>query len=123
MSNNHTAVIRCGKYGSIHFDSGMVINYPAYHYNSQDRVIDPTGGGNSYLGGFITGLQRTNDINIASVYGNVAAGCAIEQIGMPDFDVVAFKWNGKTLEERVRYYVETYNINLTSEEVLSKLKY
>lgn len=121
LGTSHKALIRCGKYGSIYKENGNIINLPAYHYKSQNNVRDPTGGGNTYLGGFSLAFAKTKDFKIASVCGNIAAGCAIEQVGLPNYDVKSHKWNGLSFRERLQSYIDTYELNITAEEVLSKL--
>ncbi|KAI4091306.1 MAG: hypothetical protein LQ344_004165 [Seirophora lacunosa] len=47
------------------------------------NVVDPTGAGNAFLGGFAIGLQETSDPVRAARYGTVAASFALEQPGLP----------------------------------------
>lgn len=118
ISPHHSCVLRCGKMGSValssrdnHSQMRQVIHYPAYHSVSPDKVLDPTGGGNSYLGAFCLGYSLTQDLHIASVCGNIAAGCVIEQVGIPHFNRNTRKWNGLTLAQRINHYLQTYRIS------------
>ena len=45
------------------------------------EVVDVTGAGNAYCGGFLVGLERTGDPHQAGCYGAVAASLALEQFG------------------------------------------
>lgn len=45
------------------------------------RIIDQTGAGNAYCGGFLVGWSRTRDLRIASCYGAISASFALENIG------------------------------------------
>lgn len=45
------------------------------------RVTDPTGAGDAFCGGFLAGMQRTNDPLEAAMYGNVSASLKIEGSG------------------------------------------
>lgn len=88
---------------------------PAYHGSSSAKVIDPTGGGNTFLGGFGVGLLEENDYGMtrweyAAVWGSVAASFAIEQIGMPKISWEGEKelWNGEAVKERVEKFLGTY---------------
>lgn len=45
------------------------------------RIIDQTGAGNAYCGGFLVGWHRTGDLLDASCYGAVSASFALEYIG------------------------------------------
>ncbi|CAF9931381.1 MAG: Ribosome bioproteinsis protein [Heterodermia speciosa] len=47
------------------------------------KIVDPTGAGNAYLGGFAIGLLGSSDLVTAAKYGTVAASFALEQIGLP----------------------------------------
>ncbi|KAJ5533842.1 hypothetical protein N7527_000096, partial [Penicillium freii] len=49
------------------------------------KVVDPTGAGNAFLGGYAIGyLQGMGNILEAACYGSVAASFALEQVGMPE---------------------------------------
>ncbi|KAF2207547.1 hypothetical protein CERZMDRAFT_88396 [Cercospora zeae-maydis SCOH1-5] len=81
---------------------------PAYHSDSS-RVVDPTGGGNGFLGGLAVGLVRTGfDVVEAARWGSVAASFTIEQVGMPVLtpaaDDRAEMWNGVNVLERLAEY-------------------
>ena len=62
-------------YQSSKHDSGLTVPHP--------KIIDPTGAGNAFLGGYAIGLQETSDFVQAASYGTVAASFALEQIGLP----------------------------------------
>ncbi|MCY4147159.1 MAG: PfkB family carbohydrate kinase [Chloroflexi bacterium] len=47
------------------------------------EVIDQTGAGNSYCGGFVVGWQRENDTAAAGCYGAAAASFTLEHVGCP----------------------------------------
>lgn len=78
---------------------------PAYHGSSPDKVVDPTGGGNGFLGGFAVGLVRAKDVVEAAIWGAVSASFAIEQVGvptlMPGEGAGHERWNGVVVEERI----------------------
>ena len=73
------------------------------------KVVDPTGGGNAFLGGYCMGLlsdpvpDRT-PFEQGAIYGSVAASFAIEQVGMPKLtrtsDGQEF-WNGVSVDDRL----------------------
>lgn len=129
ISPHHTCLLRCGKMGSValsnrshHTQKRQMIHYPAYHSASPEKVIDPTGGGNSYLGAFCLGYSLTQDLHIASICGNIGAGCIIEQVGIPEFDYTTRKWNGLSLADRINHYLHTYKISrYTSLDVYKRL--
>jgi sugar/nucleoside kinase (ribokinase family) len=104
-------VVRSGKEGCYIARSGgdrRSCWLPAYHTN-QSKVIDPTGGGNGFLGGLAVGLVRTNfDVVEAARWGSVAASFTIEQVGMPQLTPAAAGatelWNSVSVEERLREF-------------------
>jgi sugar/nucleoside kinase (ribokinase family) len=46
-----------------------------------DEIVDQTGAGNTYCGGFVVGWCRHHDLVMAGCYGAVAASFALETIG------------------------------------------
>lgn len=109
---NALMVLRCGAQGAVILTKSNTVKwYPAYHENG-DSVIDPTGGGNSFLGGFALGLvEKDPSIRKAAIYGNVAAGLAIEQIGLPKLSHSngIELWNGQSISSRIQTYNEKLN--------------
>ena len=100
-----TAVFRCGKHGCLVSDRSMLQWLPAYH-QTNDKVVDPTGGGNAFCGGFCAGwVQSGGNVVTAAMYGNIAASFVIEQFGLPvlEYDTDE-KWNGDTVKERELKY-------------------
>lgn len=128
IASQNSCVLRCGKHGSVALSSKdpgsgkrSVFHYPAYHELTPESVQDPTGGGNSYLGGFCLGYSMTKDLQIASICGNIAAGCVIEQLGVPNYDKQTRRWNGLTLQQRLRHYIDVYKIDFAAEYVYNQL--
>jgi hypothetical protein len=100
-------VVRCGKDGCVVSRQEMRTWMPAYH-QSAEKVVDPTGGGNGFLGGLAIGLVRGGQSGIANLveaatWGSISASFAIEQVGMPTLghDGVRETWNGVVVEERL----------------------
>ncbi|KAL8657454.1 MAG: hypothetical protein Q9226_001904 [Calogaya cf. arnoldii] len=76
---------------------------------SKGRVVDPTGGGNAFLGGFAIGLQHSEEANMqeAAAYGTIAASFVIEQVGTPTLGLSPSggeTWNGVSVESRLKEY-------------------
>jgi sugar/nucleoside kinase (ribokinase family) len=101
-----SVVVRCGKDGCHVSSAGKSVWLPAFHHLTPDKVIDPTGGGNGFLGGLAVGLVRTSDVFEASKWGNVAASFMIEQVGVPVLQSKGDgeEWNGVVVEERMEEY-------------------
>jgi len=101
-------VVRAGKDGCVVATTNATAWLPAYHQQAS-RVIDATGGGNTFLGGFTISLARAaafglEDIRKAVIDGAVSASFAIEQVGMPDLTIhgdMTESWNGDSVQARV----------------------
>lgn len=112
-------VVRAGKQGCLVASrvTGCVW-LPAFYRSPQsdegrnhEKVVDPTGGGNAFIGGLAVGLVRTRDVVRASAMGIVAASFAIEQIGIPTLQRIdagagtgGETWNGVAVADRMREY-------------------
>lgn len=102
-------VVRVGKDGCYIASRQKTRWIRAYHQNSS-KVVDPTGGGNTFLGGFSIGLCNMGNtieefvtLEKAAVWGSVAASFAIEQVGMPTLAGLGLEetWNGERAMSRV----------------------
>jgi len=107
-------VVRCGKDGCFVIRHGLRNWMPAYH-QSAEKVVDPTGGGNGFLGGLAVGLVRAGDapgidnLGEAAAWGSISASFAIEQVGMPILrsEGQGETWNGVKVEDRLAEYKST----------------
>ena len=73
------AVLRMGEAGSLVAGQGEApVAVPAVPVS---RIVDVTGAGNAYCGGFLVGLAETGDLGQAGRYGAVSASFALEQFG------------------------------------------
>ncbi|KAK1011819.1 hypothetical protein LTR91_001921 [Friedmanniomyces endolithicus] len=110
-ANKGAVVVRAGKEGCfISSHDGSARWLPAYHQESS-KVVDPTGGGNGFLGGFAVGLARTGDLVEAARWGSVAASYCIEQVGLPTLTCTreegvgrVEEWNGSRVQERLEEF-------------------
>lgn len=72
-------VLRMGEAGSLIAGlGGELVKIPAYPV---EKIVDVTGAGNAFCGGFIVGLARTGDLRQAGWYGGVSASMALGQFG------------------------------------------
>ncbi len=77
-------VIKKGEHGSIFFSNGLVFPAPGYPL---ENIVDPTGAGDSFAGGFLGHIARKGKIDNktlkeAVVYGNVMGSFAVEDFGI-----------------------------------------
>jgi sugar/nucleoside kinase (ribokinase family) len=77
-------IIKKGEHGALLFDSKQVFFAPAIPL---EEVFDPTGAGDSFAGGFIGYLDKTQDISFdnmkrAVIFGSAAASFCVEKFGI-----------------------------------------
>jgi sugar/nucleoside kinase (ribokinase family) len=87
--------LRMGESGSLIATIGERWRIPAVSVS----VVDVTGAGNSYCGGFLVGLAQTGDPHRAGLYGAVSASFTIEQFGLPRIDGETERLAAKRLAE------------------------
>ncbi|KAM3076061.1 hypothetical protein ACMFMG_006423 [Clarireedia jacksonii] len=107
--DNTMIVIRCGEEGccvwSRKEERWMWIE--ALH-KDDSKVVDATGAGNAFLGGFAVGWKGSGgDEVMGCVAGSVAAGVVCEGLGAPKLDLHGDgneSWNGVATKERLEEY-------------------
>jgi sugar/nucleoside kinase (ribokinase family) len=77
-------VVKKGEHGSLFINGDTVFPAPAY---PMEEIVDPTGAGDSFAGGFMGHIARQNNPNIntmkeAVIYGNVMGAFAVEGFGV-----------------------------------------
>jgi sugar/nucleoside kinase (ribokinase family) len=119
-----TVVVRAGHEGCCVYSRKQkeFVWLPPF-YKDSPKVIDPTGAGNAFLGGFAIGLRETADDVLASCYGSIASTFALEQIGLPILEPLqsittdgaamsSETWNGTIVRERLQEYTSRLGISL-----------
>ena len=76
-------VVKKGEHGALLFDENNIFSAPALPL---DEVFDPTGAGDTFAGGFIGHLAKTNDISFenmktAIIVGSAMASFCVEKFG------------------------------------------
>jgi sugar/nucleoside kinase (ribokinase family) len=79
-----TLIIKKGEHGALLFHENEMFSAPAYPLES---IFDPTGAGDSFAGGFIGYLAKTDDISYenmkrAVVYGSTIASFTVEKFSL-----------------------------------------
>lgn len=77
-------LLKKGEHGVMFYCDDFIINLPAY---PTENVVDPTGAGDTFAGGFMGYLCRTSPLTVASVkkalvYGTLAASFNVEAFGL-----------------------------------------
>jgi sugar/nucleoside kinase (ribokinase family) len=83
-------VIKQGVYGAVLVDDHRIFYVPAYPL---EDVFDPTGAGDSFAGGFMGHLARSDDVSPdnlrrAMVYGATMGAFAVERFSVERFDEI-----------------------------------
>lgn len=101
---------------------------PAYWTSPADNasarhpeVVDTTGAGNCFLGGFAMGLLETGDPIVAASYGAVSSSFVVQQLGLPRLErcrgdeagvkgdeevaVGEEQWNGARVRDRLEVHL------------------
>ncbi|KIR69343.1 hypothetical protein I314_00453 [Cryptococcus bacillisporus CA1873] len=98
-------IVRAGELGAYTLSTSWTGWVPAFWTKvDQSRIVDVTGGGNSFLGGLVAGLLISDgDIRTASIYASTAASFAIQQRGPPRLQQLngEERWNGEVVWDRL----------------------
>lgn len=74
-----TVALRMAETGSMVLNQdGCLFHIPAF---PEKRIIDVTGAGNAFCGGFVVGFANTGDAQKAGWYGGVSASYTLQQFG------------------------------------------
>ena len=79
-----TVLIKKGEHGAFMFTRDEIFFAPAYPLES---VFDPTGAGDSFAGGFMGWLARTNDLTTANLRRAVIVGSAMGSFVVEGFSI------------------------------------
>jgi len=91
-----TVVVKRGEYGAIMFSEGGVFSVPAYPLES---VLDPTGAGDSFAGGFMGHLARSGRMTVESFRQAVVLGSVMASLNVEDFSLRRL---ARTREDEIR---------------------
>jgi ABC-type uncharacterized transport system permease subunit/sugar/nucleoside kinase (ribokinase family) len=105
-------VVKCGRDGAIVFTVGdpTGVTVPAV---PGIEVVDPTGAGDGFNGGFVVGVSHGEGPTVAAITGTVAASFVIEAVGVaipPTFSDEAREARRKRCTEEIRPSTERQGI-------------
>lgn len=83
-------IVTMGELGSKVFLSDREISIPAV---KPRKIEDPTGAGDSYRGGLISGLVRGLDLEQCTMMGSVCASFAVERYGTQEYSFSPEEYN------------------------------
>lgn len=83
-------IIKKGEHGALLFDDNKMFFAPAIPL---EKVVDPTGAGDSFAGGFVGYLAKTQNLSFenmkkAVVYGSVLASFTVEKLGTENLKTI-----------------------------------
>jgi sugar/nucleoside kinase (ribokinase family) len=97
-------VIKRGDAGALLFQGDDVFAAPAFPL---DNVVDPTGAGDSFAGGFMGYLARTGDTSAAGVRSALVAGTVLASFCVEDFSLDRFRTlDGAAVRGRIAAYAD-----------------
>jgi sugar/nucleoside kinase (ribokinase family) len=97
-------VIKRGEHGAIMFDRDDTFFAPAYPL---EEVIDPTGAGDSFAGGFVGYLAHTGDFSSANLRRAAVAGTLVASFCVEGFSVERLrKVDHAMIRDRYRSFVD-----------------
>jgi len=96
-------VIKKGEHGALLFHNNDVFFAPALPL---EEVFDPTGAGDTFAGGFIGYIAKTNDLTFenmkrAIIYGSAMASFCVEKFGTERLKSLT----SEQIDERVNMFV------------------
>lgn len=105
-----TLIIKKGENGALLFSEGKIFFAPALPL---DEVFDPTGAGDTFAGGFIGHLAKTNDISFDNMKRAIIVGSALASFCCEKFGTARLKEVTKEeLDQRIQEFVQLVNFDI-----------
>lgn len=97
-------IVKRGEYGSITFNKDKIFVLPGFPVS---KFVDPTGAGDSFAGGFMGYLAKSDDLSDNNIRQAVVWGSVMGSFCVEDFSVDRFRTlNFKEIKERFNKYRE-----------------
>lgn len=102
-------VIKKGEHGALLFSGGNIFFAPALPLA---EVFDPTGAGDTFAGGFIGYLAKTDDLSFENMKRAVIYGSAMASFCVEKFSIERLKGlSNKEIRERITRFVDLVNFD------------
>lgn len=103
-------VVKKGEHGALLFHNDKVFFAPALPL---EEVFDPTGAGDTFAGGFISHIAKTNDISFdnmktAIIVGSALASFCVEKFGANRLKEISIE----EIRERIDLFVQLVNFDI-----------
>lgn len=103
-------IIKKGEHGALLFNEQSVFFAPALPL---EDVFDPTGAGDTFAGGFIGHLAKTNDISFPNMKTAIIVGSAMASFCVEKFGTERLKEITKAdIDERLKQFVQLVNFDI-----------
>lgn len=103
-------VIKKGEHGALLLSKDSIFYVPALPLA---EVKDPTGAGDSFAGGFIGYLAKTDDISFENIKRAVVYGSALASFCVEEFSLGKLKkLDAEIINERIRKFVEITSFSI-----------
>ncbi len=103
-------IIKKGEHGALLFHEDNVFFAPALPL---EEVFDPTGAGDTFAGGFMGHLAKTNDVSFDNMKRAIIAGAAMASFCVEKFGATRLKEiNKKDIEERIQLFKDLVNFDI-----------
>jgi len=79
-----SVIVKKGEHGALLFSDGVHFSAPSY---PQDKLKDPTGAGDSFAGGFMGYLAKTQDLSPQNIRRAIIVGSAMASFNVEDFSL------------------------------------
>ena len=94
-------IIKKGEHGAILFSGNKIFHVPAFPLK---KIIDPTGAGDSFIGGFAGSLSEKKQLSFqamktAAVTGSAVASYTVQQFGTKELDNLTLRKLNKRIKE------------------------
>ncbi len=104
-------VVKKGEHGALLFNDNNVFFAPALPL---EEVFDPTGAGDTFAGGFIGHLAKTQDVSFENMKTAIIVGSAMASFCVEKFGPQRLKEISKTdIEERIREFVQLISFDIS----------
>ena len=104
-------IVKKGEHGALLFNESNVFFAPALPL---EDVFDPTGAGDTFAGGFIGHLAKTQDISFSNMKTAIIIGSAMASFCVEKFGTERLKEvSKKDIDTRVQEFVQLVNFDIT----------
>lgn len=103
-------VIKKGEHGALLFHEDKVFFAPALPL---EDVFDPTGAGDTFAGGFMGHMAKTNDVSFENMKTAIIVGSAMASFCVEKFGTTRLREISKAhIDERIKEFVQLVNFDI-----------